>query len=137
MEQEFELRESGSKVGALPHLATVLASGVGSFAGLGWGRPEELLQGNPGEAQIRRDGDPYSTEMWSRSAVVMAPQVERLGAKTQEQVPRPFQGLLSTMESFMKRLMSPEQQEETSLHRPGKGPVLLSTLLVSLAPCIQ
>ena len=36
MEQEFELRESGSKVGALPHLARVLACGVGSFAGLGW-----------------------------------------------------------------------------------------------------
>ena len=136
MEQEFELRESGSKVGAFPHLATVLAFGVGSFAGLGWGG-QKLLLGNPGEAQVRRDGDPYSTEMWSRSAVVMAPQVERLGAKTQEQVPRPFQGLLSTMRSFMKRLMSPEQQEETSLHRPGKGPVLLSTLLVSLAPCIQ
>ena len=81
----------------------------------------------------QRDGDPHSTEMWSRShAVVTAPQVERLGAKTQEHVPRPFQGLLSTMGSFLKRLMSPRQQEETSLHRPGKGPVLLSTLLVSL-----
>ena len=67
----------------------------------------------------------------------MAPHVERLGAKTQEQVPRPFQGLPSTMGSFMKRLMSPGQQEETSLRRPGRGPVLLSTLLVSLAPCIQ
>ena len=136
MEQEFELRESGSKVGALPHLARVLAFGVGSFAG--GGGPEELLQGNPGEAQIRRNGDPHSTEMWSRShAVVMAPHVERLGAKTQEQVPRPFQGLPSTMGSFMKRLMSPGQQEETSLRRPGRGPVLLSTVLVSLAPCIQ
>lgn len=101
----------------------------------GWaGRPEEL---QPNQEKLRSEGMGILTALrCGPSAVVMAPQVGELGAKTQEQVPRPFQGLLSTMESFMKRLMSPEQQEETSA-QAGKGPVLLSTLLVSLEPCIQ
>lgn len=99
----------------------------------GMGGPGELPQGGPGEAQIRRDEGLHSTEMWPRRHVVlMAPCAHRLGTKRQAQMPRPFQGLLSTVGSFPKGPMNPGQQKGTSLHRPGKGPVSFSTCLLSL-----